>query len=186
MWGDEGDDDAFTLADASSREIYLNELIELDAFLTQRVTELSRSGDSEIGLVLQQWSDRPSCMSRFDAAEVSKLRDDVCECMRALNGVETRRLLALQREKRFVERAARDVVQKKHAAERMHAAIAAVRRRKERATAELKEAMEEWDKLEKETAMVKRRTEEALGKLYRGRRVVILGEINQVFSLGKC
>ena len=182
--GEERKEDSFTLADASSREAYLHELIELDAFLGQRVAELSRSGDSEIGLVLQQWSERPSCMSRLDRAQVDKLRDNVRDCTRALNGAETRRLLALQRENRVVARAARDVVEKKHAAERMHAAIDAVRRRKERTTAELKEVTKEWAVVEKETAAVKRRTEKALAGLYRGRRVVIMGEINQVFAMG--
>lgn len=174
-------EEVFTLADPRSRELYLNDLIELDAFLAQRAGELSRSGDSEIGLVMQQSSSTPDFVSSVDVDQVRVLQQSVRSAITAINSADTRRVLALQSDAKRVERAARAVLEKKHVAERMHAAIDVLRKRRAKAVEELAVETPKFEDLAKVTRNVKRRTELALSKLYKGRTVNILGEINNVF-----
>lgn len=174
-------EEVFTLADPRSRELYLNDLIELDAFLAQRAAELSQSGNSEIALVMQQSSSTPEFVSSVDVERVRVLQQNVRSAIGVINSADTRRMLALQSDSKRVERAARAVLEKKHVAERMHAAIDVLRKRRVKAVEELAVENPKFEDLAKITRDVKRRTEIALSKLYKGRTVNILGEINNVF-----
>lgn len=175
------DSDSFTLADSKSRELYLNDLIELDAFLAQRVSELSRAGNMEVGLVLQQASGTPEFVKAVDAEQVAMFQESVQKAIRAINSAETRHMLALQSDSKRIERAARAILEKKHVAERMYATIDVLRKRRLKALEDLAVETPKLEELSKITRDIKKSTEKALSGLYKGRVVNILGEINNVF-----
>lgn len=170
-----------TLADPSTREQYLNDLIELDAFLEQRRAQLSKSSGSEVGLVMQQAASTPEFVKRIDAERVKLMQDAVQAALVAINSDKTRQVLALQSNPKRLERVARSVLEKKHAAERMHGAIDVLRQRRTKAASELAVEGPKLEQLGEVTRDVKRKTEESLSSLYRGRSVNILGEINNTF-----
>lgn len=186
---DDDDSDAhnancFALTDPKSRELYLNDLIELDAFLAQRVAEFSRAGNTEIGLVMQQASETPDFVKAVDVEQLALFQQAVQDALRAINSAETRRMLALQSDDRRLERAARAILEKKHVAERVHAAINVLRKRRARTIDHLAAETPKLEELGRITRDIKKRTEKALSELYKGRVVHILGEINNVFPPG--
>lgn len=173
--------DALTLADAGARERCLTDLLELAAFLRQRTAELSRSAESEIGLVVQQSSIWPNSIKRVSTDRVKDMQAGVDRAIEGINSGETRKLLALQSNRKRLERAARAVVEKKLIAERTERSIGALQERRARAGQELVRESSQLKELGNVTRDVKRWTEEALSEMFRGRAVNILGEINNVF-----
>lgn len=171
----------FTLADANTRERYLNDLLELETFLSQRDAEMRRTGESQVGIVVQQAVTSCESAPRADRDNVAQMWEGVKAAIREVNSEETRRLLALQAQPRRLERAARDVLEKKMVAERLEAAIDVLRKRRARSIDELAVLGPRLKELGVITRMVITETEKALEQLYQGRKVHILGEINNIF-----
>lgn len=173
--------EALTLADPAVREMFLNDLIELDAFLAQRASELSRLGDTDAGLIMQQAAGTPELIKAVDMLKIKPLQEAVEMAINAINSADTRRMLALQSDRNRLERAARAIIEKKNVAERTHAAIDVLRTRRSKAQEELAIELPKLAQIGVVTRDVKRRTEVALSALYKGRTVNILGEINNIF-----
>lgn len=170
-----------TLADAKFRGQYLNDLIELDAFLCQREEELSRSGNSEVRLVLQQAPSTPEFVKAVDLDRISEFKHVVNKAINSINSSQTRRILSLQSDRKRLERVAKSIAGKKHVSERMHASIDVLRERRRRAITALSLEAPKFEELGKQTRDIKKRTEKALSGMYKGRAVHILGEINNIF-----
>eukprot|EP00177_Eucheuma_denticulatum_P002257 GFKZ01004044.1.p1 GENE.GFKZ01004044.1~~GFKZ01004044.1.p1 ORF type:complete len:533 (+),score=100.50 GFKZ01004044.1:258-1856(+) len=174
-----------TLADPAFREMFLNDLIELDAFLAQRAAEATRFGDTDTGLIMQQATGTPNPIKAVDTQKIGALQEAVGMAMSAINSADTRRMLALQSDSKRLDRAARAILEKKHVAERSHAAIDVLRKRRSKAQEDLATELPKLAELEVVTRDIKRRTEVALSALYKGRTVNILGEINNIFPNGE-
>jgi CDK5 regulatory subunit-associated protein 3 len=175
--------DALTLADPTTWECYANDLLELGAFLSQRMAELSRSSESQISLVLQQSGVVPASVRAVDAAAVASLATGVAAAADAVGGRAARRALGLQGSADAVRRAARDLSERRHAAARLEGAIGVLAARRAAAAAELRGLAPRFETLARETREVISETERRLSAIYRGREVNILGEINVVFPV---
>eukprot|EP00178_Gracilaria_changii_P027833 TRINITY_DN91_c0_g1_i1.p2 TRINITY_DN91_c0_g1~~TRINITY_DN91_c0_g1_i1.p2 ORF type:complete len:570 (-),score=129.28 TRINITY_DN91_c0_g1_i1:5599-7308(-) len=171
-----------TLCDAQFREKYLNDLIELQAFLAQRRTELNRIANSDMAMALQQSSLASTEINSVDVDAVDDMCATVDDAVEAINSAETRKLVALQSSEKLLERTAKGVLEKKHTAERTRGAIDVLRAQRTAAAVELKEEMASMERVAEQTRRIKKETEEALSKLYNGRVVNIVGDINILFA----
>lgn len=172
-----------TLADASVRERYINDLLELGAFLSARSAELGRSYDTQVSLVLQQSDSVPAAVRAVDQDAVSGMSDAAAAALEALNGRAARHTLGLQARSDLLARAARDLSEKRHAAARLEGGISALEARRAAAAQELRKTTPRFEKLAKETRERIAETEKGLSAMYKGRQVNILGEINVVFPV---
>lgn len=169
-----------TLADATTRASYSNDLLELSAFLGQRLVELSRDSGSTSSLALQQSGSVQDGIRSVDRAGVADMLAAVAAATEAISGDGAVRVLALQASSAAVERAAREITEKKHAAVRLQNAIKVLAKRKAGASAELRALVPRFEELRKETREVIRDVEKRISMLYKGREVHILGEINVI------
>ncbi|PXF40902.1 CDK5 regulatory subunit-associated protein 3 [Gracilariopsis chorda] len=171
-----------TLTDARVRESYLNQLIELDAFLAQREKQLKQIANSEVGIVLQQAKSVPTAIKNVDVESVTQMSNAVKDAIQSINSADTRHVLALQSNPKLLQRTAKTVLEKKHAAQRTHAAIEVLRRQRDAAAVELADESAKMEHLSQETIRLKKDTESNLSSLYGGRQVNIVGDINVMFS----
>jgi hypothetical protein len=174
-------DTAFSLANEQFREAYMNDLLELRAFLKQRITELLRGSDTQISLVLQQIRNVPDSIRLVDAMSVQAMARAVDEAYDAVAGAEARHVLGLQASGEAVTRCARDLLEKMHVAIRLERNISVLAARKAQTADQLRATLPTFYALAVQTRQMKKRTEEKLQTFYRGREVNILGEINVVF-----
>lgn len=166
--------DSPTLSDAGFRAEYLNDLIELHAFLSTRHAELTLGGDSAASLVLQQTNSGGA--SSRTAGEVLEMVHAVRAAQDALSGPAARRVLGL-----VVTREARRLREAECAAERLERAVVALRERRKAASEVLRAVEAAWEALRLEVVEVRREAERAMEKIYKGREVCILGDIRSVF-----
>lgn len=169
------------LADSLTREAYRNDLLELKAFLMQRVSELSRSSDSQISLVLQQSNVVPESVRSVDKVDLEKMLSKVEYALDQIAGASARRILGLQSSNDAVERCARGLSEKMHSASRLEGSIVALANRKAVASEELRSLTPKFEALAMSSRTLIKLTEEKLTTLYKGRSVHILGEINVIF-----
>lgn len=174
-------ENSLTLADGLSRERYVIDLLELKAFLMQRLAEVSRSSDSQVALVLQQAQGVPEYVRSVDAGQVEKMLAKVEFALDQIAGPSARRILGLQASSDAVERSARGLSEKLHTATRLDGSIGALADRKAAASEELRALTPEFDALASSCRVLIKRTEEKLTALYKRRSVHILGEINVIF-----
>jgi CDK5 regulatory subunit-associated protein 3 len=170
-----------TLADAATRESYSNDLLELRAFLVQRIAELSRGDDTQASLILQQSRAVPNAVRAIDRSRAEQMAAAVHCALESVAGTEARRVLGLQASTDEVARAARDLSDKLHAWIRAEGNIASLAARKAAAGDELRNLGAKFEVLAVETRELMRLTEMKLEEFYKGRKVHILGEINLTF-----
>lgn len=172
---------ALTLSDASTRSRYVNDLLELSSFLTQRGVELERASVSTASLVLMQSGGVPDAIRAVDASVVGNLLDAVADATSAIAGDGPSRVFLLQGSSKAVSKAARELGEKKHAATRMDAVVGGLARRKEAAKAELRVLGPKFEEMRRDVRDLIRETEQKISKLCKEREVHILGEINIIF-----
>eukprot|EP00737_Agarophyton_chilense_P000318 gb/GEZJ01000361.1/.p1 GENE.gb/GEZJ01000361.1/~~gb/GEZJ01000361.1/.p1 ORF type:complete len:540 (-),score=106.72 gb/GEZJ01000361.1/:3457-5076(-) len=170
-----------TLLDAVFREQYFNDLTELQAFLAQRQREVKQLSNSEVALALQQSNSAPIEIKSVDIDSLVQMCATVDEAIHAINGADTRKLLAMQSSTKLLERTAKSVLEKKHVAQRTRAAIDVLRKQRAAAVVQLTEETAKMENVAEETRRIIKETEDALSQLYDGRVVNIVGEINVVF-----
>jgi CDK5 regulatory subunit-associated protein 3 len=171
-----------TLADSAIRESYKNDLRELRAFLTQRSVELSVGAGTQVSLVLQQSRGVPDTVRTVDLGRVEKMIMAVNCALDSVLGSDVSRVLSLQASGDAVSRAARDLTDKLQACARMETSIVALASRKITARDEFGTLGRKFNALAAESRELIRLTEEKLEKIYKGKRVHILGEINIIFA----
>lgn len=179
-----GGADGVTLADGNVREEYLNDLHELEAFLSRRAHELGRAGGSEMGVAQSLTSGMPADLREVTEERVCEMQERVQKAIHALSSQETKYLLSLHSNGRVFDRAAREIREKKLAAERLDAAIDTLREARRKVSERLAEESPKLKDLAGVTRQLLEETETTLSKLYQGRTVNILGEINNIFPPG--
>ncbi|KAI0560577.1 CDK5 regulatory subunit-associated protein [Gracilaria domingensis] len=173
---------AATLADATFREQYVNELMELRAFLNQRRAEMTRIDNTDVALALQQQQNDAKNSVQMDVHTVNDMYRTVDDVIDAIHGDETRKMVALWSNDNLLARTARGVLEAKMGAQRASGAIDVCRRQRAAAAVQLKEETRQLDQLGEQTRAIKSEVEAALSQLYGGRDVNIVGEINVLFA----
>jgi len=165
--------DALSVIDnPETRNLFVDDLLELKAFLTQRTTEMSQhSTDSA------HFASAPSNL-HLDTDQVAVMITKVKDILDKLTSVQMQHLLLIRDSPRYVDRLRDSLKQKLVSADKMaltERETAAVRRVAEEEEEALKPQLEV---LKKQTKVLKNQLQEEISKKYNERKVNIIGEIN--------
>lgn len=177
---DDTGEESLTLMEMETRAAFLNDVGELSAFLTRRVLEVERS-NSGVGVWTEVMSAMPDSIRRVSEDDARIMLQSVQDVRDSLTSSDASHILALQSNPRVFDRTARELMQLLASAIRAHDAIGALHEKRARIASDLATEIPKIEVLSKKTRAVVNDIEAALTKLYNGRTVNILGEINNVF-----
>ncbi|XP_071100814.1 CDK5 regulatory subunit-associated protein 3-like [Haliotis cracherodii] len=171
-----GKDALSVLDNPDTRNEFINDLLELEAFLTQRLSEMSSEDDVLAG---SQFQSAPSAI-QIDASKVKDMLNKVKGILEQLTSVQMQHLLLIRNSPRYVERLRDSLKQTLTLADKM------VFYEKEMVV-KRKEALEEQGQLEpkldtlvSKTKVMQKQMEGEISKKYKDRPVNIMGEINTI------
>nr|CAG4644037.1 EOG090X07S9 [Lepidurus arcticus] len=161
--------EALTLLDAvQTRNLFTDELLELEAFLVQRIQENTSQGQNfsltQLPTALQLSSD-----------QLSSMLADVRSMLRLLNDIKLQHLALIRASPRYVDRLALSLQQKMHLADKMEASREKAERRRKDASAEQCILQPKLQILSARSKVLKRQLETDIGKRYKNRSVSIMG-----------
>ncbi|XP_046568066.1 CDK5 regulatory subunit-associated protein 3-like [Haliotis rubra] len=171
-----GKDALSVLDNPDTRNEFINDLLELEAFLTQRLSDM---GSEEDVLAGSQFQSAPSAI-QIDASKVKDMLNNVKAILEKLTSVQMQHLLLIRNSPRYVERLKDSLKQTLTLADKM------VFYEKEMVV-KRKEALEEQGQLEpkldvliSKTKVMQKQMEGEISKKYKDRSVNIMGEINTI------
>ncbi|KAK2142743.1 hypothetical protein LSH36_919g01019 [Paralvinella palmiformis] len=169
--------DALTILDnTNTRNMLINELDELAAFLTQRVQELSQEGNI---LSDSQFSSAPHDV-QLDLGTIKAMLSDVSELVAYMTSNKMQNLFLIRSSPSYVHRMADSLSKVLGDSEKMMSLSRLMVIRSEEALEEEKQIQPQIDLLRKRTHELQEQIEEEISKKYKGRRVNIMGEINAI------
>uniref|UniRef100_A0A3B3BB79 CDK5 regulatory subunit associated protein 3 n=1 Tax=Oryzias melastigma TaxID=30732 RepID=A0A3B3BB79_ORYME len=167
-----GEDALGVLENSQSRSQFIDELMELEAFLTQRIVEMGEEGDV---VAMSQFQLAPSVIQNQTRQHVQEMLSEVQDLLGRLTSLRMQHLFMIQASPRYVERVSDMLRQKlKQADILVLKASTMVERRQE--------ALEEQSRLEPRVDLLALRTRELqklieadISKRYHNRPVNLMG-----------
>jgi len=163
------------LADPDFRESLQNDLLEMEGFFRERLRELKAEDNVEFANQFQGAS--PLLQNQSSALMEAHLQ----AVEQVLGLVSSPRLLQLsliQRPGVYLDRLAASLAQKLTLADRLRAKLAAAQDKQKEAATTLQATLPELQEAVHATKTLKSQVESSLSKLYDGREVNIIGDIN--------
>ncbi|XP_059151211.1 CDK5 regulatory subunit-associated protein 3-like [Physella acuta] len=156
-----------------TRNNFIDDLLELKAFLTQRVNELSH--DASDSHMLSAPSD-----IHLGQNEVTNMLTKVKDILDKLTSVQMQHLMLIRDSPRYVDRLRDSLRQKLLLADKMLQSEKEMAGTRIEAVNEEKDLEPQLELLRKQTKVLKKQLEDEISKKYTDRKVNIIGEINTI------
>ncbi|XP_038057970.1 CDK5 regulatory subunit-associated protein 3-like isoform X1 [Patiria miniata] len=170
--------DSLTLLDhPPTRNNFTNELLELEAFLMQRLSEMK--GEMDV-LSANQFQSAPSILQMKTKEDVSAMLDKVREILSLLTDSTIQHLMLIKSSPKYVDRLTESLKQKCGQEEKMLASKEAVHGKYLEAIEEERQLMPKIDKLVANTRILQRQIEQDISSRYKNRPVNLMGSINSI------
>ncbi|KAI8767290.1 CDK5 regulatory subunit-associated protein 3 [Biomphalaria glabrata] len=165
--------DALSVIDnPETRNTFIDDLLELKAFLTQRLHELTHyKGDGS------HMASAPSDI-HMNVNKVTEMLSKVKDIIDKLTSVQLQHLLLIRDSPRYVDRLKDSLKHKLTLADKMMLSEKEMVATRNEAIQEEKELEPQLDQLKKQTKLLKKQLENEISKKYNDRKVNIIGEIN--------
>ncbi|XP_057681170.1 CDK5 regulatory subunit-associated protein 3 isoform X2 [Corythoichthys intestinalis] len=169
-----GDDALNLLENAKSRGQFIDELMELETFLSQRLTEMGQESDV---VAMSQFQSAPRVIQIQSSEHVREMLSDVQDMLGRLTSLRMQHLFMILASPRYVERVTEVLRQKMKQADILEVkAVSMVEKRRE--------ALEEQSRLEPQIDLLAERTQDLkkliegdISKRYNNRPVNLMGVI---------
>jgi hypothetical protein len=168
---------AVELTSLAERNLLVNDLVELDAFLQVRQTEMLDRGSAAL------LAAAPVAVSGVDADLLRRAAAAVAAALETINGAETRKLIMLATSACYVQRLAQVTAAKRSGSDAMLRRAGALDEQSAERVAELAELGPRLDELLEQTRAQKGAIEGALAAVF-GRAVNVVGDINTLLRAG--
>lgn len=167
-----GEDALTILENSQSRSLFIDELTELEVFLTQRISEMGEEGDV---VAMSQFQMAPSVIQAQSREHVQGMLSEVRDLLGRLTSLRMQHLFMIQASPRYVERVSEVLRQKLKQADILVLKAASMVERRQ-------EALEEQSRLEPRVDLLAGRTRELqkmieadISKRYNNRPVNLMG-----------
>lgn len=167
-----GEDALTVLENAQSRSQFIDELMELETFLTQRVSEMGEEGDV---VAMSQFQLAPSVIQGQTREHIREMLSEVRDLLGRLTSLRMQHLFMIQASPRYVERVSEVLRQKLKQADTLVVKAATMAEKRQ-------EALEEQSRLEPRVDLLAGRTRELqklieadISKKYHNRPVNLMG-----------
>eukprot|EP01043_Picozoa_sp_COSAG02_P023391 COSAG02_NODE_1248_length_13631_cov_11.854197_4_plen_340_part_00 len=155
-----GEEGTVDLSSAPQRALLVNDLLELEAFLSVRVEEMAKS--EAINLLASM--DFP--LARLDRDQVAKLHASVTVALERLNGERAHQLIMLNSSDRFIKRLAQATVAPRKSSEQMMKRSAELERQMEAHLDRERVEIPKFEQLKAKAQVLKREIEKTLSNMY--------------------
>lgn len=171
--------DTLTVMDhTATRNDILNELMELESFLEQRLGEMSSdSSDDVLAAVIIQMA--PSTV-HVDIQTVSNMLSSVSGILSLLTSQRMRDLMLIRSSPRYVDRLSANLRKLTSDADKMASLSRLMSTRHDEAIAEQRRLEPQLELVQQRTKQLQKQIEGEISKRYKNRRVNIMGEINTI------
>ncbi|WAR04148.1 CK5P3-like protein, partial [Mya arenaria] len=170
-------EEALTILDnPRTRNLFLDDLMELEAFLVQRLAELHNAGNI---LATSNLQSAPTSI-QVDDKLVETMATDVKNIISRLTSVQIQHLMLIRNSPRYVERVKDSLRQTLTLADKMVFYEKEMVSRRDEAINEERELQPRVQELVKKTKVLQKQMEGEISKKYKGRPVNIMGEINTI------
>lgn len=172
--------DAATLLDSTdTRNKVVDELMELESFLEQRVTELSgdSSSDDVVATAIMQIA--PASI-HVDVSRLNVMLADVSGVREHLTSPHMRDLILIRSSPRYVDRLTANLHKLTSDADKMMSLSRLMSTRHSEAVDEQRQLEPQLDLLRQKTKELQKQIEGEISKRYKNRQVNIMGEINTI------
>lgn len=124
----------------------------------------------------------PPVVSRHSFATLAKLLEVVEATFNLLNDEHFKKLLEIKASKRYVERLAKGIRQKKDASARILSSTSEIAAKRDRINTEIATVQPKLSVLLEESRTVKKYLESSISRAFKGRPVNIVGDINKLLE----
>lgn len=170
-------EDALSLLDnPRTRNLFIDDLLELEAFLTQRLLELKEESNV---LSVSQFQTAPTSV-QLDSNKVSTLATEVKDILAQLTTVQIQHLMLIRNSPRYVDRLKESLCQTLTLADKMVFYEKEMVVRRKESVEEERDLVPKSDVLIERTKEIQKQMEGEIAKKYKNRRVNIMGEINTI------
>ncbi|EFJ26499.1 hypothetical protein SELMODRAFT_172615 [Selaginella moellendorffii] len=166
------------LVDSQYRNNLLSDLLEVRAFLVQRVEELDNSATAALQSQIQAVAS--ASLPQYSSQVLKEMGGDISVALDLVTSSRTRDLVLMLTSERFVDRLEASLKEKKQSEAKCLNSLRDVEHKKVELRNALSSSWPKQEELVSKTRELKRSVEEALSRLYSGRLVNIIGEINVV------
>ncbi|XP_076455666.1 CDK5 regulatory subunit-associated protein 3-like [Babylonia areolata] len=171
-----GEDALSVLDNPATRNLFIDDLMELESFLTQRATELTAPDAALSG---NQFQGAPASIQP-DVCKVEAMMEKVQSIVGQLTSVQMQHLMLIRSSPRYVDRLRDSLRQTLLQADKLVLCGVEAASRRRQALEEEGELEPRLDALRQHTRYMQRHLQTDIAGKYKGRQVNIMGEINMI------
>ncbi|XP_077984097.1 CDK5 regulatory subunit-associated protein 3-like isoform X2 [Glandiceps talaboti] len=172
-----GTDSLSLLDNPDTRNTFIDELLELEGFLSQRLNEMK--GESDV-LSVNQFQSAPAILQLVDSDRVKRMQSDVKDILNQLTSVKMKQLFLIRSSPKYVDKLTQSLKQKLDQAEKMLASQQAVKDRRFGSLEEQKTLEPKIGVLVMRTKQLQKQIESDISERYKNRPVKLVGAINRM------
>ncbi|XP_020616313.1 CDK5 regulatory subunit-associated protein 3-like isoform X2 [Orbicella faveolata] len=170
--------DAETLLDTTqTRNMLIDELLELQGFLRQRMMEMK--SDSDV-LSANQFQSAPQLIQMQSVESVQAMESAVTDILSTITSMKMHNLFLLKTSPRYLDRLADSLQQKLKVSEKLVASIKTMADKRQAASTEQQDLEPKLEVIRMKTKELQVQIAQEISKKYKNRPVNIMGEINTV------
>jgi bacterioferritin (cytochrome b1) len=169
--------------DTDMRNAFWNDIVEIEAFFSQRILEKSESSATSTTVEGEIFKEAPSEIRNESLDELNRFNDAVASVLQTVNNPQFRQLLMLKMSKRYVERTTRSLQQKLDLVDKLNENVSGVDARRDELHEKITKLEPEVDMLIARTRKLQEQLQTLISKLIpKERRINIFGEINTILA----
>lgn len=169
-------------ANVEIRNEFWNDIIELEAFISQRVIEKGGSSATSTTVEGEIFKDACNEIRNENLDELNRFHVAVRNVLQLLNDERFRQLIMLKTSKRYVDRITKSLQQKREMIDRMNENVYGVDVKRSDLEEGIKKLEPEIDLLIDRTRELQQVLQESISKLVKGRKINIFGDINIILK----
>ncbi|XP_001634485.2 CDK5 regulatory subunit-associated protein 3 [Nematostella vectensis] len=173
----QGSDAHTLLEDTQTRNMFIDELMELQGFLSQRLSELRKDSDVVSDTQLQS---APRLIQMQTKKTVEKMLCRVEDVLEQLTNMRVQNLCLLKSSPRYVGRLADSLQQKLRLSEKLLSSAQTMCEKRKEAAEQQRELEPKLDVIRQKTKDMQSQIAGEISKKYKDRPVNIMGEINSI------
>jgi len=172
-----GDEAQTVLELTRTRNVFIDELLELQSFLKQRIFELRSEPDI---ITVNQFQSAPNIIQSHSKESLENMLRIVSDIMDNLSSRQMKNLYLIKSSQRYVDRIADSLLQKLQISEKLLNQVSILKKKSKEAAETQIEIIPKLNILVKKTKTLQGQIEKEISSRYKNRKVNIMGEINMI------